>query len=342
MRLPDSFALRLWYTTRVGARVVIAWNEVAPVAIDHPLLFQPSPVPLPPVRETPPLLAPPQSEEAVMGMNDPTAVPSQDDPTDEAGGVAELVSPNPPNSVREETVDVADESELDHMMMAVADDGAGLFDEPVATADAGDVVNGGGLPLIPVKLAVTDILRPKPALGVFEIARRKIVRSAVVTRSPAPEIEVEAVLRPGPISVLISRKDRKIYVRKGLHPVFAMPIAITEQERAWGTHIFTAVAANEDGSRLNWMVVSPSAEPRDASALRRTTATASAALDRVSLPQAATDRVTQLLSVGATLIVTDAGLGRTANALDFDFTVLLRSEYAYSAPSESRRERLFR
>lgn len=332
IRLPDSFALRLWYTTRVGARVIVAWNELTPLEIDHPLLFQPAPPP-----------APPRPDEAVVSMNDPAAVPSQDDPADHADRFAIAGSPD---ATGQDTASVEEQPELDHMMLAAVDDGAGLFDEPVATADAGDAVDDGGLPLIPAKLVVTDILRPKPAVGVFAIARHKAKAAKRVKTAPAAEIEAEAVLRPGPISVLISRKDRKIYVRKGLQPVFAMPVTIAEPERPLGTHVFTAVAANQDGSQLSWTVVSPSSEPATRAALSHPTAAASAALDRISLPQAATDRITQLLSVGATLIVSDAGLGRTANLLDSDFTVLLRPEViaARSAPSPRRwsAETLFR
>jgi hypothetical protein len=49
-----------------------------------------------------------------------------------------------------------------------------------------------------------------------------------------------------------------------------------------------------------------------------------AALDRIGLAQAAIDRIDELVSVGATLIVSDAGLGRTAAVPDTDFSVVLR------------------
>ncbi len=55
IRMPESFALRLWYMSNVGARVVIAWNELTPADIAHPLLFQPrsAPRPLPPTHPKP-------------------------------------------------------------------------------------------------------------------------------------------------------------------------------------------------------------------------------------------------------------------------------------------------
>ena len=39
IRLPTEFAVRLWHTTKSGARVIIARNEIAPVEIAHPRLF---------------------------------------------------------------------------------------------------------------------------------------------------------------------------------------------------------------------------------------------------------------------------------------------------------------
>src|SRR5581483_1642406 len=73
VRLPESFALRLWYTTRVGARVVIAWDEVAPAEIAHPRLFRLKPGQ--PDGTTPP--KPPASD--IISLS----VPSQDDPRDD-------------------------------------------------------------------------------------------------------------------------------------------------------------------------------------------------------------------------------------------------------------------
>jgi hypothetical protein len=44
-------------------------------------------------------------------------------------------------------------------------------------------------------------------------------------------------------------------------------------------------------------------------------------LDRLELPKEAFDRISALMSVGATLIVTDRGLGRQAFALDSDYMI---------------------
>ncbi len=346
VRLTDSFALRLWYTTRIGARVVIAWDEVAPYDIAHPLLFQPKAMPQPtpaPQEQAPPPAAPP-ADSAMISMNAPSAVPSEDDPRDQT----ESVPPIFPSFARSGDDDPA----LDHMMTAARDDGEATDDSPrVADATssidyalspsrpANDLIaleehlapvaalarqqSDADTPVTLARLETIDTPHRQPLFDSFAIARRKIAPrrwAGPVTTSPA---EPEQVLRPGPISVLISRKDRRIYVRKGLQPVFDAPIGIAQVERPFGTHVFTAVAVDDDGANLRWKVASPSAEPRGRAGIVPTAA-ASAALDRIAIPQETLDRIAALTTVGATLIVSDPGLGRTAKLLDSDFTVLMR------------------
>ncbi len=110
-----------------------------------------------------------------------------------------------------------------------------------------------------------------------------------------------------------------------------------EPSEPMGTHVFEAVSAGADG-KLRWMVVSPTGnegvEERSSRYRRRAvveeapvpspTRAATAALDRIGLPQAAIDRIDDIVSVGSTLIVSDQGLGRTAVVPDTDFSVVLR------------------
>jgi len=64
------------------------------------------------------------------------------------------------------------------------------------------------------------------------------------------------VRRAMPVSVLVSKKDRRIYVRQGLAPVFDAPISVRDPETLLGSHLYIATAANEDGTALKWSVVS--------------------------------------------------------------------------------------
>ncbi|MEA2988175.1 MAG: hypothetical protein QOG83_886, partial [Alphaproteobacteria bacterium] len=90
-------------------------------------------------------------------------------------------------------------------------------------------------------------------------------------------------------------------------------VAIAEPNAPLGTHVFTAIAAGADNGAMRWTVVTMPKAP----------AGAASALDRISIPQAAVDRISELVSVGASLIVSDPGLG-SETGVGTDFIVLTR------------------
>jgi len=139
-------------------------------------------------------------------------------------------------------------------------------------------------------------------------------------------------LKPGPISVFISRKEGKLYVRKGFEPVFDAPVTFADPNRPLGTHVFTALAVNGDNTTLRWNVVSmPGAgsPPVKKSVKGKRVETPAApvvgpasnateALDRVTIPPDALERISELMSPGASLIISDKGLGgETGKGTDF-------------------------
>jgi hypothetical protein len=134
-------------------------------------------------------------------------------------------------------------------------------------------------------------------------------------------------LKPGPISVFISRKESKLFVRKGFEPVFYVPVTFSEPDRPFGTHVFTALAVNDDNTTLRWNVVSvPGAGPAPAKKSAkgkhvepvRPASNATEALERVSIPPEALERISELMSPGASLVISDQGLGpETGKGTDF-------------------------
>ena len=105
-------------------------------------------------------------------------------------------------------------------------------------------------------------------------------------------------------------------------------LRIRNSGRPLGTHVFSAVAQNDGAKTLRWMVVSmPSTLPAvstRAPAKSQLLAAAKEVLDRLELPAEAVDRVSALMSVGASLVITDRGLGRHAFALDSDYIIATR------------------
>src|SRR5262245_7928528 len=61
---------------------------------------------------------------------------------------------------------------------------------------------------------------------------------APATQAPAAR-PAAAPRKPSPITVFISRKSGKLYVRQAFAPLFDAPVTIREQERPLGTHVFT-------------------------------------------------------------------------------------------------------
>jgi hypothetical protein len=139
-------------------------------------------------------------------------------------------------------------------------------------------------------------------------------------------------LKPGPISVFISRKEGKLYVRKGFEPVFDAPVTFEDPNRPLGTHVFTALAVNGDNTTLRWNVVSmpgaglpPVKKPAKGKPVETPAApvvgpasNATDALGRVTIPPDALERISELMSPGASLIISDKGLGgETGKGTDF-------------------------
>ena len=95
-------------------------------------------------------------------------------------------------------------------------------------------------------------------------------------------------------------------------------VAIANLGQPLGSHLFMATAQDEDTKTLRWTVVSmPSTLP----AKSQWVASAKEAFDRLEIPKEAVDRVSALMSVGATVIVTDQGFSRHPSGLDSDYMI---------------------
>jgi lipoprotein-anchoring transpeptidase ErfK/SrfK len=173
-----------------------------------------------------------------------------------------------------------------------------------------------------------------------DIDRR--LEEARAAAAVAATAEREAQRRAAPVSVLISRKERKIYVRQGLSPLFDAPVEIRDPDAPLGSHLYIATAANEDGTSLKWSVVSMPVRAADAQPNRRkdlasvearadvswdwrpSGASPAEALERVEIPKDVRDRIAERLWTGASLIITDLPVsGETGND-GTDLTIKLR------------------
>jgi lipoprotein-anchoring transpeptidase ErfK/SrfK len=125
-------------------------------------------------------------------------------------------------------------------------------------------------------------------------------------------------VKSSPISVFISRKEGKLFVRKGFEPLLDTPIEIENPDQPLGTHVFSAIGRKDDGT-LKWTVVSMSSGKPTPGAVP----TAGSVLDRITIPQTVLDRISEMTAPGTSLIVSDHGLG-PETGLGTDFIVLTR------------------
>jgi lipoprotein-anchoring transpeptidase ErfK/SrfK len=177
-----------------------------------------------------------------------------------------------------------------------------------------------------------------------------------IDQTGSPDTEGPAASKPDPtataaspkrterIAVFISRKDSKLYVRQNFAPLFDVPVTIAPSDRPLGTHVFTARVDKDDANVLHWSVISLPvragfAERRDEDervSRRRKIAgagkvkaspvadSAAEALDRLTIPADAMARITEALSTGGSIIVSDQGISGGETGEGTDFVVSLR------------------
>jgi hypothetical protein len=292
IRLPERFAVRLWGMTKIGARVIIARGDASPYEITHPHL---------------------------AGL-----VKTSEAATD-AGAASTRSSASPNGAVM---VAATDAVSADRMGAEKLHQDA----KPSASdagASASPRAGGGGSP---DKSAETT----EPG------------QPSTVEPVPAPKIDEaqqqidNALQHPGPISLFVSRRLGKLFVRKGFAPVFETPITIARPEMPLGTHIFTASRLTNEGGGVRWLAVSLGYDraagasghgkrkgraAHDDQPVPSTAYTprqaAVDALDRIEIPPEALERIAPLVTPGASLLISDQGLG-SETGRDTDFIVVTK------------------
>ncbi|MEI9900880.1 MAG: hypothetical protein WDN31_12925 [Hyphomicrobium sp.] len=169
----------------------------------------------------------------------------------------------------------------------------------------------------------------KPQLDAGEKARKE-AEAAEAAKSAAQDEARAAKRNLWPVSIFISLKTRRLYVRQGFEPVMEFPAAITEPDRPVGTLILTA-AEGGDGE-VSWNAVSIDGGQvasrsktgktaklyRNAEARTTSADTVAATLDRITLPQEVADLIAASVWAGSSLIISDEGPHKeTGPATDF-------------------------
>ena len=212
-------------------------------------------------------------------------------------------------------------------------------DDLKAEPPKADAAKSGEKPAESAKAVATPAVLPEP--------KKNQTRPIDAVKAAAPKADPAAASkRSGQIAAFVSRKDSKLYVRQNFAPLFNVPVTIAPSDRPLGTHVFTAQVDKDDTNVLHWSVVSLPVPARHAdrrdederNSRRRKFAGAgpievkplpapdspAEALDRLSLPADTMARITEALSTGGSIIISDQGIAAGETGEGTDFIVSLR------------------
>lgn len=319
IRMPMSFAVKMWQWSRMGARVIVSPGEVAPAEIGHPLLAG--------------LAARPT---AISQNGQPLAGLKTADASDRLSSPSARVIADTTSSIEPQP------SGLSQVLTGAATVPAPLRPDDSASK-ARDAVSVAGANLGAMAAAIVPDPAPPPRSSPVLAQPAADPPAASVDRSIIAEGSAPG-RKDGPVSLFISRKDGKLYARQKFAPLFEMPATIGGGDQNLGTHVFTATRLRDDGT-MQWSVVTlPSSLRQPAanattkrgggrSAAIATVGVASPALndnsprealERITLPEDLLARLGDTLQPGSSLIVSDQGIAAGESGEGTDFIVRVR------------------
>jgi hypothetical protein len=171
------------------------------------------------------------------------------------------------------------------------------------------------------------------------LAAREQVKLAHAAWVAAQHEAEMAQAKAVPISVFISRKTQRLYARQPSGAIFDSDVTIGAPDEPLGTFVFTALAPAPAGAELRWAALAMYADPTNPGIATRQVAgthgstgptptnvsAAKAALDRISIPPEALEQISEFVSPGSSLIISDEEMSKETGK-DTEFVVLLSGE----------------
>ncbi len=369
IRLPESFANFLWNTTKMNTRVIVSRDDVEPRDIVHAKLFQPKAVPT--TVESPVQDLRKTFDTTHQGF---VRTAGMQMVITDAALAAEENGANKPLLTQPEAEDDAAKNNADNAQPTlqsaqpaddkpavepVRQDTAAPQPAPLAEPAKPEVAAPQPAPAAPAKpeLAGSEPAKPEPAADITATAIPQpvdIPDSILSSFERSLAAKAKRVGPTGPVSVFISRKDKKLYVRQAFIPLFTADVKFKDESAPFGTHVLTAYDG-EDGKSLRWTAVTLPAEAAIAEAPKpafridargrrvevpanpvkpakpaKPTEThagavpsAASVLDRIEIPQDVVERISYYMTPGSSLILADHGLGHETG-LYTDFIVVTK------------------
>ena len=366
VRLPHEFAQRIFSHTKLGMRVVLSRDDIAPAAIAHPLLLKPEPVKSGPVVgqmaiATPAAYNPAETDDERVSILEPDvrSWPARQALLDALQAAAKVKAEEAKAAVtrweeakaelkkygtevalvakRERAAEIKRKAEArlakaDQLLAEAKTPGAQTRAQKEKTEAA------SSLAAADTKLAETT----KAADGADKVVGRlnNEIGAADAAKTAAVAAAAEARRKTLPVSIFVSAKSQKLYVRQGNEPVFDTPVTVANPSDPIGTHVFTALGYTNDENDALWNVVTISQRSagesfgdddeenwgrkrkRDKTSSYAppvtNAAAAAAALERVSIPADVRSRISEYVWPGSSMIISDEELHKeTGKATDF-------------------------
>lgn len=358
VRLPHDFAQQIFRMTKLGMRVVLSRDDIAPVEIAHALLPKPEPV-AETVVATPATYSSSSYDEERATVTDPEVRnwPARQRLLDTLRAESKVKAEQAKTAVTAWEALKAGLKKYSKELALVAkrDQAASAkrkAEERVAKADK--ALAGAKVPRAQ-KRAEKEKSDATAALAKADAKLVEATSAAVEAEKVLAEINAgiaaeearktaavaaaaEARRKTLPISIFVSAKSQKLYVRQGNEPVFDAKVTVADPSRPVGTHVFTALDYAGDGNAVRWNVVTISqrtlgtgdyAELDHGRGKKRSddsgyappitdAAGAAAALDRVSIPEDVKARISQYVWPRSSFIISDEALSKeTGKGTDF-------------------------
>lgn len=366
IRMPHRFAVELWAMTKVGARVVVVQDDTPAVPIERSLLPRPRLTPAPAegggqrqeARAQVPALGGAGAVKVADASAGPTSAAARQLNPMERARLTKALAVATAAAKAKAAKAAADSSAL--KAAAAKSAGATLRASESALALAGAKRDAAARaidrPTTPAmaeraKLALTSAEERLAEAEKAHEDARAVAAAATEEAIAAAKLAADAEDASGeaaaalkiaergtePISILVSKKAQRLYIRQAWTPIYEAPIVFKDAQRPIGTHVYLAVAPEDNGEVLRWLSVSPrslaATQPRtrqhEAAVLARAPRpdyaqeTAASALARFELPEEARRFIEERLWTGASLIISDEGISNETGTYT-DFIVLTR------------------
>jgi lipoprotein-anchoring transpeptidase ErfK/SrfK len=378
IRLPSRFAAELWGMTKIGERVVIAPRDTAPAEFAHALLPVPKMQPDPNAPDQSAAVnggiitgtTAPNDEvvrvaatgsEAQAAAAPSPASPKMLNPIEfaaaykakaaadsaraakaakDAFAAASAKTAEARRAVGDLKAAASAKAAAEAKVASTAKALAEATPEKMAAAEAAKSAADAELAAAEIKLNEAKAAEAPKSADSFEGVR--LWKEATAAAAAAAAKVKEAARRASPVSVLVSKKDQRVYIRQALAPLLEAPASVKDPDVPLGSHVYIASAVHDDGTSLKWSVISmprtagekAAADKRKKSSRDEKTKPADVprpqasspteALERIEIPADIRERISELLWTGGSLIITDNSLSDETSDEGTDLVVNVR------------------